>query len=69
MTTSREQIHRDPMAAIAVAFRRADALVAKFPVSWAIFSAGLKGGLGDAIAQKIIEGKRQMDVRRSIVYS
>mmetsp|Transcript_12659 Transcript_12659/g.17594 ORF Transcript_12659/g.17594 Transcript_12659/m.17594 type:complete len:195 (+) Transcript_12659:26-610(+) len=51
------------------AWARADLLCARFPVVWALTSAGFKGALGDQIAQRFVEGKSDTDLRRTAVYT
>jgi len=46
-----------------------DRWCARFPVIWALLTAGVKGALGDTIAQRIVEQKHTTDLRRTAVYS
>mmetsp|Transcript_8411 Transcript_8411/g.16302 ORF Transcript_8411/g.16302 Transcript_8411/m.16302 type:complete len:197 (-) Transcript_8411:100-690(-) len=50
-------------------WRQADRWCARFPITWAIVSAGVKGALGDQIAQRLVEQKQTADLRRTAVYT
>jgi len=52
-------------------WQRLDAFALRRPIFWAIFTAGIKGTAGDAVAQLVVEGKdwKDFSIRRSLVYT